>query len=89
MRNRFTPSFDELPDVLPVFPLTGAVILPNGQLPLNIFEERYRLMVQHCLEEKSNFGVILIMLVCVDCKIRVNGILGRKQDHNSHLQRRI
>ena len=32
MRNRFTHLFSELPDVLPVFPLPGAVILPNGVL---------------------------------------------------------
>ena len=44
---------------LPLFPLK-VVLFPGNILPLHIFEERYRLMVQHCLEEKSNFGVILI-----------------------------
>ena len=31
----------DLPDVIPVFPLSGALLLPRGQLPLNIFEPRY------------------------------------------------
>jgi len=35
----------DLPDVLPIFPLSGALLLPRGQLPLNIFEPRYLMMV--------------------------------------------
>jgi Lon protease-like protein len=35
----------DLPDVVPVFPLPGALLLPRGQLPLNIFEPRYLAMV--------------------------------------------
>jgi Lon protease-like protein len=35
----------DLPDVIPVFPLPGALLLPRGQLPLNIFEPRYLAMV--------------------------------------------
>jgi uncharacterized protein len=35
----------DLPDVIPVFPLSGALLLPRGQLPLNIFEPRYLMMV--------------------------------------------
>ena len=31
----------ELPHVIPVFPLPGALLLPRGQMPLNIFEPRY------------------------------------------------
>jgi uncharacterized protein len=34
----------DLPDVIPVFPLAGALLLPRGQLPLNIFEPRYLMM---------------------------------------------
>jgi len=34
----------DLPDVVPVFPLAGALLLPRGQLPLNIFEPRYLMM---------------------------------------------
>jgi Lon protease-like protein len=35
----------DLPDVIAVFPLAGALLLPRGQLPLNIFEPRYLMMV--------------------------------------------
>ena len=36
---------DDLPGVLAVFPLAGALLLPRGQLPLNIFEPRYLAMI--------------------------------------------
>jgi Lon protease-like protein len=35
----------ELPPVIPVFPLPGALLLPRGQMPLNIFEPRYLAMI--------------------------------------------
>jgi uncharacterized protein len=35
----------DLPEVIPVFPLPGALLLPRGQMPLNIFEPRYLAMV--------------------------------------------
>ncbi|KJC44448.1 LON peptidase substrate-binding domain-containing protein [Bradyrhizobium sp. LTSP857] len=35
----------DLPEILPVFPLPGALLLPRGQMPLNIFEPRYLAMV--------------------------------------------
>ena len=34
----------DLPEVIPVFPLPGALLLPRGQMPLNIFEPRYLAM---------------------------------------------
>ena len=45
--------------VLPLFPL-NMVLFPGAPLPLHVFEERYRLMVQHCLDSDSLFGVALI-----------------------------
>ena len=44
---------------LPLFPLQ-TVLFPKGTLPLQIFEERYRLMLEHCLNADSKFGVVLI-----------------------------
>src|SRR5205085_9718118 len=35
----------ELPEIIPVFPLAGALLLPRGQMPLNVFEPRYLAMV--------------------------------------------
>ena len=40
---------EALPDVIPVFPLPGALLLPRGQMPLNIFEPRYLAMVDDTL----------------------------------------
>jgi Lon protease-like protein len=40
---------DDLPGVIPVFPLPGALLLPRGQMPLNIFEPRYLAMVDAAL----------------------------------------
>src|SRR5436309_8638272 len=39
----------DLPDIIPVFPLAGALLLPRGQLPLNIFEPRYLAMIDDAL----------------------------------------
>src|SRR5581483_752050 len=39
----------DLPGVIPVFPLPGALLLPRGQMPLNIFEPRYLAMVDDAL----------------------------------------
>src|SRR5881392_266203 len=39
----------DLPEVIPVFPLPGALLLPRGQMPLNIFEPRYMAMVDDAL----------------------------------------
>lgn len=58
MRNQFTPDFDSLPAQLPLFPLTGAVIFPNGQLPLNIFEPRYVSMVMDSLSSHRLIGMV-------------------------------
>ena len=39
----------DLPEVIPVFPLPGALLLPRGQMPLNIFEPRYLVMIDDAL----------------------------------------
>ena len=44
---------------LPLFPL-NIVLFPNAVLPIHVFEERYKLMVQHCLDADSKLGVVLI-----------------------------
>lgn len=41
MPDPFDPAYEELPDVIPIFPLAGVLLLPDGRLPLNIFEPRY------------------------------------------------
>ena len=44
---------------LPLFPL-NTVLFPNASLPLQIFEERYKLMLRECMESDNRFGVALI-----------------------------
>jgi Lon protease-like protein len=57
-RGPFDPSFDQLPARLPLFPLTGALLLPRGRLPLNVFEPRYLAMVRHALAHGRMVGMI-------------------------------
>ena len=47
-----------LPEILPVFPLTGVMLLPGTVLPLHIFEARYRAMVEDAIEGGKIFGMI-------------------------------
>src|SRR6266581_2798262 len=48
----------DLPQVIPVFPLPGALLLPRGQMPLNIFEPRYLAMVDDILAGRRLIGMI-------------------------------
>jgi hypothetical protein len=41
----------DLPEVIPVFPLPGALLLPRGQMPLNIFEPRYLAMIDDSMRD--------------------------------------
>src|SRR6185312_7400478 len=54
----FHPRVDDLPGEFPVFPLPGALLLPRGKLPLNIFEPRYLAMTQDALCQARMFGMI-------------------------------
>lgn len=51
-------DIDLLPREIPVFPLNGVLLLPGGQLPLNIFEKRYLAMVRDALKEERLIGMI-------------------------------
>ena len=44
---------------LPLFPL-NVVLFPGSLLPITVFEKRYKLMIQDCLNSDSKFGVVLI-----------------------------
>jgi Lon protease-like protein len=45
-------SAADLPDVIPIFPLPGALMLPRARLPLHIFEPRYLAMIEDCMKTK-------------------------------------
>ncbi|MDP3525641.1 MAG: LON peptidase substrate-binding domain-containing protein [Hoeflea sp.] len=53
----------DIPDQVPVFPLSGALLLPGAQLPLNIFEPRYLAMFDDALSSHRMIGVIQPALV--------------------------
>ena len=54
----FDPDFDALPGTIPVFPLSGVLLLPRGELPLNIFEPRYLNMTSDALGGDRLIGMI-------------------------------
>lgn len=56
--NPYAPAFSDLPQALPIFPLTGVLLLPCGNLPLNIFEKRYLAMVDDALAGDRMIGMI-------------------------------
>jgi Lon protease-like protein len=47
-----------LPESLPIFPLTGVLLLPRGRLPLNIFEPRYLAMTDDALASHRMIGMV-------------------------------
>jgi Lon protease-like protein len=49
---------DDLPGAIPVFPLDGVLLLPRGNLPLNIFEPRYLAMVEDALKADRIIGMV-------------------------------
>ncbi len=48
----------DLPQVIPVFPLPGAILLPRGQLPLNVFEPRYLNMIDDAMAGDRIIGML-------------------------------
>ena len=50
--------FEDLPGEIPIFPLNGVLLLPRGQLPLNIFEPRYVAMVDAAMSSNRLIGMV-------------------------------
>jgi Lon protease-like protein len=70
------------PDRIPLFPL-NVVLLPGADLPLHIFEPRYLEMVDRCLKEKSEFGVLLALpkgVARVGCTAEIIEVAKRHED---------
>ena len=57
MKRRYL-SLGDLPPTLPIFPLTGVLLLPRSALPLNIFEPRYLEMIDDALSGGRLIGMI-------------------------------
>ena len=58
MTSVFDPLFEDLPTKIPIFPLTGVLLLPHGKLPLNIFEPRYLNMITAALAGHRMIGMV-------------------------------
>jgi len=70
------------PERIPLFPL-NVVLLPGVELPLHIFEPRYRQMVKDCLKEKSEFGMLLALdkgVARVGCTAEIVQVTKRYDD---------
>ncbi|HEV7937281.1 MAG TPA: LON peptidase substrate-binding domain-containing protein [Solirubrobacteraceae bacterium] len=66
----------------PLFPL-GIVALPTESVPLHIFEDRYRTMIEECLECESEFGIVWLSddeLKPVGCACEIERVLDREDD---------
>ncbi len=49
---------DDIGSTLPIFPLSGCLLLPRANLPLQIFEPRYRAMIQDALDGAAVIGMV-------------------------------
>ena len=76
------PSVGEILEDFPLFPL-GLVLLPGEYVPLHIFEERYKTMIDECLESPSEFGILWLSdegLKEVGCRAAITELLERTDD---------
>jgi len=70
------------PDRIPLFPL-NVVLFPGEELPLHIFEPRYRRMVRECLDGRSPFGMLLAVddgITRVGCTAEILEVAKRYPD---------
>ncbi len=68
--------------LLPLFPLE-VVLFPGQQLPLHIFEDRYKEMIGECLESRAEFGVVLSKdksIATIGCTAEITKILKKHDD---------
>ena len=70
------------PERIPLFPL-NVVLLPGADLPLHIFEPRYRRMVRNCVKNRTEFGMLLALpngIAGIGCTAEVVKICKRYHD---------
>jgi Lon protease-like protein len=73
---------DRLTRDFPLFPL-GIVALPSEPIPLHIFEERYKTMINECLNNEREFGIVWLSdegLREVGCACAIDRVLERMED---------
>jgi Lon protease-like protein len=78
---------DELQQEFPLFPL-GIVALPGELIPLHIFEERYKTMMNECIDAEREFGIVWMSddgLRTIGCAARIERVLERMEDGRMNL----
>ena len=68
--------------LIPLFPL-GLVLLPHMDLPLHIFEERYKIMITECLENHRAFGIVFFdgaVIQTIGCTASIASVVKRYDD---------
>jgi Lon protease-like protein len=78
---------DRLEDGFPLFPL-GIVALPHEAIPLHIFEERFKTMMNECLRAEAEFGIVWLSdesLREVGCACQIERVLERMEDGRMNL----
>jgi Lon protease-like protein len=78
---------DRLSRDFPLFPL-GIVALPGEAIPLHIFEQRYKTMMNECLSQKTEFGIVWLSdesLREIGCACKIERVLERMEDGRMNL----
>jgi Lon protease-like protein len=78
---------DRLSRDFPLFPL-GLVALPGELIPLHIFEERYKTMMNECLRDEHEFGIVWLSddgLREIGCACEIDRVLERMDDGRMNL----
>ncbi len=78
---------DGLSNEFPLFPLS-LVALPEEVIPLHIFEERYKTMMDLCLDQEREFGIVWLAddgLREIGCACRIEQVLERMEDGRMNL----
>jgi Lon protease-like protein len=85
MRDTKLPRMlDSRQEGFPLFPL-GIVALPTESVPLHIFEDRYKRMIEECLEHEREFGIVWLSeeeLKPVGCACEIDHVIGRDEEGN-------
>ena len=73
----------KLPNIIPVFPLSGIIYFPKTNLPLNIFEPRYVALVNDCIKLDKYMGMVQLkkiaqMYILLDALVKLQKIIKLK-----------
>ena len=78
----FMSQSEDLTEILPLFPL-NVVLFPQAQLPLHIYEERYKILINECIVRDNDFGINHVFeqqMKPVGCTAVVKEVLKRYDD---------